>query len=162
MFNILLAGLRLTVICDEEGIRSAFRDKAHAFGTYVIHQRILRGIGGVKRDAAHLMVDHLIPIVSSTFATNSGIDSFAPSFNAEIYAALLSKYDPRCGLAHTTELESFFGRCLFEATNKAVFGGAFPSGIYQDFEIIDQRSISLLSPIPLFAYTPIRRTREIH
>lgn len=147
------------MICDEEGIRNAFRDKTQAFGTYTVHQQILRKLGGVKGDTVHLMKDHLFPIILRAFGTSNGVESISPRFNAEISTALMGRYDSHSESAYTTELVPLVGHCLFDATSRVVFGDLFPTDIFPDFEILDQQLTLLLSPIP-FAARKAMRSRD--
>lgn len=156
---MLVTGFKITIICDEEGIKNAFRDRTRAFRTYAGHQQVLRAIGGVKGDAVHLMNDQLFPIIARSFTMSDGLASIAPRFN-EILTTVVAKQDADSGPSHLP-LNSFVGQCLFETTSRVVFGDKFPTSIYPDFETLDSQFALLTAPIPFLARKVVKSRDRI-
>lgn len=161
-YRFFVRGTSITVLCNDEGIKDTFYDKARAFSTYTGHRLALRVVGAVKDDVevVHLMNDRLFPIVARGFGSTSGMAYLTSISNDNLFSLLSDVEDDLGSSSQDKPLTSFLGRVLYKASSKTLFGDLFPIDSYTDFEIVDENFFLLISPLPFVARHVVQaRTR---
>ncbi|KIJ60053.1 hypothetical protein HYDPIDRAFT_170464 [Hydnomerulius pinastri MD-312] len=157
-YTFLMGGRNFVVVSSTGAISSVFNANSRTLCNDLMHHQMLEVVAGVKKNQEwlHQIMMKLFPLVDKSLSRRS-LGQITEPFGRELFSQI-EKYR-RVYSVKAIPLIHFIQQPLYDATNLAIFGSAFPLDTFTDLHMLDKSVPSRFGRLPFWS-RPSSRARQ--
>ncbi|KAH0828125.1 cytochrome P450 [Lanmaoa asiatica] len=137
VYRMSFGSWRLTVVSSSDAISSAFSVSPQLLRNDIVHQEMFYVIAGVGTNYTHLhevMIRELFPLLDKCLSPRS-LGQTTQTFGLVLLSQIRDFAQNHSG---PMSLKQLTNSPLYIAMNRILFGSAFPTGTYRDFQTLNE------------------------